>query len=168
MNDVRAQPVAKADEVSLFPGSPRILLAFTLTLLGLETCIWWRCTCSIDRAILVAIISAQCMLLSTFLMTPAGSTRVVTVAYVAHVVFAASIFAIPLMARDPSLIALHAFAVIVTMATRRKIGHCILRDVDRGTNYIPNPFDWDLIFPAAGIVSVARLYWPNARALSRK
>ena len=168
MNDIRAQPAPKADEAPPPPGSStssHILLAFTLTLLGLEIGIWPRGT--IDRAILVVIVGAQCMLLATFFMTP-GSTRVVTVAYVAHVVFGAAIFAIPLMAHDPALIALHAFAVIVTMATRRKMGRCILRDVDRGTNHIPNPFDWDLVLPAVGIVSVARLYWSSARARGSK
>lgn len=43
------------------------------------------------------------------------------------------------------------------------MGRCILCDVDRGTNHIPNPFDWDLVLPAVGIVSVARLYWSSAR-----
>ena len=168
MNNVRELPIATAKTDDAPPGPPglptscRILLVVTLTLLGLEIGMWRRCVFLIDRAILVAIVGAQCMLLATFLMTP-GSARCKTVAYVAHLAFAASIIAIPLVARDPALIALHAFAVIVTMATRRKMGHCILRDVDRGTNYIPNPFDWDVIFPAAGIVSVARLYW-GARA----
>tara|TARA_B110000444_G_scaffold50410_1_gene46420 strand:+ start:3263 stop:3628 length:366 start_codon:yes stop_codon:yes gene_type:complete len=71
-------------------------------------------------------------------------------------------FLIPLLVNYRELLLWHILFIIFTLATRKIFRGCIVRNVERDNpvtnNEFTKLFNWDLIFPALGVISAVKLY----------
>ena len=77
--------------------------------------------------------------------------------HAAHLAFAATVVLIPLTTWNRHLLHLHVFVMVVTIATRKHFGGCMLSALDGDANATGIDLDWDLLFPALATVSLLKL-----------
>jgi hypothetical protein len=79
-----------------------------------------------------------------------------------HYMQAFAFILIPYISYSKGLLHWHLFFMIFTLASRKKIGGCIVRKLESDNpltqNSFTDKFDWDIIFPLLAVSSLANLY----------
>ena len=69
---------------------------------------------------------------------------------------------IPIVSNNKELLNWQLLFILFTLATRKIFNGCVIRKVERKDaitqNSFTNMFNWDIIFPLLGVVTMVKLY----------
>ena len=80
-----------------------------------------------------------------------------------HIIWGIVMIFSPILTKNKLLLCVHLTIILITLATRKIFNGCMVRIFEDKDNIITNNeftkiFNWDMIFPVLGFISIVKLY----------